>query len=201
MNTDSIFAKLPNNDADSIFAKLPDNETNGNVNENSETSSNSLGAFDNIVNDTKKLNPVIREETKPKRGRPPKNMIGSNNKSNKQKASGVKDNKEEELILHLPLYGNGISKSDSDGENENNSNTEIIVINKTKQGQNTIANHHLFDKADMISSDEIIDKKKILDEIAKRDNIIKGLTEQLENIKHLMPKLFPSSNVETKIFS
>jgi hypothetical protein len=177
----------------SVFAKLPKEETNDLIDASSESSSHSLGAFDNIVNETKKLNPVIvREDVKPKRGRPRKNMVLANPKATK---TNVKEkNKEDELILHLPIYsGASDDCSEDDCENAN-----LIIINKTTQVQD-ITGTQLFDKTDIMCKDsKSLDNKKLLDEIARKDAIIKNLTEQLDNVKHLMPNLFPSSHIETK---
>ena len=114
-----------------------------------------------------------------KRGRPPKTKSSTkHNKIKEDNDESNDDKKEEELILYLPIFDNKLI------EKKNN----LFTMNDTdsddkKPSKNII--RKVSSSEDESDNDFGNDVSKLIEEINKRDNIIKTLRENLQNYKNI----------------
>jgi hypothetical protein len=115
------------------------------------------------------VQPKNNEPVERKRGRPPLNKVNETKKSEviKTKTKFRKDSNEEELILHLPVFDDS-----SDTKNM------YTIKDETENDDSDLKNN-------FTTNDEENDITKLLQEIAKRDEIIKGLQNNLKNFKNI----------------
>lgn len=154
--------------------------------------SSSLSDDSSSNNDNLKKNDVSSKLQK-KRGRPRKN-VASTKVSNvlKQVSQNKDDDRDEEIILHLPLYDDD-EKNLNDTSSDKNMFTMKDESDKKKSNKQLKSLSNFSDLSDSSSEPESDESekfttktsiKKLLTEIKKRDTIIKKLKTNIADLKN-----------------